>query len=102
MTFYVNMIGKKGVILALLDISPAIDTIDHEQLFELLQKQFGIKGTALNWIKSNFENLSSSIHNNSKTFSPTVTSFGIPRNSVLNPRNICYIHNSTNRHHKTS
>ena len=66
---------KKGVILVLLDLSAAFDTIDHEHLFELLQNRFGIKGTALDWIKSYLGNRSSSIHINSKTSPPTVTSF---------------------------
>ena len=54
---------KKGVILVLLDLSAAFDTIDHDHLFELLQNRFGIKGTS----------------------PPTVTSFGVPHGSVLGP-----------------
>ena len=76
---------KKGVILVLLDLSAAFDTIDHDHLFELLQNRFGIKGTALDWIKSYLGNRSSSIHINSKTSPPTVTSFGVPQGSVLGP-----------------
>ena len=76
---------KKGVILVLLDLSAAFDTIDHNHLFELLQKRFSIQGTALNWIKSYLENRSFSIHINGKTSSPTVTSFGVPQGSVLGP-----------------
>ena len=38
---------KRGIILVLLDLSAAFDTIDHDHLFELLQNRFGIKGTAL-------------------------------------------------------
>ena len=69
----------------LLDLSAAFDTIDHDHLFELLQNRFGIKGTALDWIKSYLGNRSSSIHINSKTSPPTVTSFGVPQGSVLGP-----------------
>ena len=76
---------KKGVILVLLDLSVAFDTTDHDHLFELLQNRFGIKGTALDWIKSYLGNRSSSIHINSKTSPPTVTSFGVPQGSVLGP-----------------
>ena len=47
-----RQLDKKGVILVLLDLSAAFDTIDHDHLFELLQNRFGIKGTALDWIKS--------------------------------------------------
>ena len=86
MTSSVNLI-KKGAILVLLDLSAAVDTIDHDHLFELLQNQFGIKGTALDWIKSYLGNRSSSIQINSKTSPPTVTSYGVPQGlgSVLGP-----------------
>ena len=56
-------------------------------LFELLQNRFGIKGTALDWIKSYLGKQSSSIHINSKTSPPTVTSFGVPQGSILGPIN---------------
>ena len=85
MTFSVNLIKKKGVILVLLDLSAVFDTIDHDDLFELLQNRLGIKGTALDWIKSYLGNRSSSIQINSKTSPPTVTSYGVPQGSVLGP-----------------
>ena len=66
----------------LLDLSAPFDTIDHDHLFERLQNRFEIKGTALDWIKSYLGNRSSSIHINSKTSPPTVTSFGVPQGSV--------------------
>ena len=74
-----------GVILVLLDLSAAFDTIDHDHLFELLQNRFDIKGTALDWIKSYLRNQASSIQIHSKTSPPTVTSFGVPQGSVLGP-----------------
>ena len=75
----------KGVILVILDLSAAFDTIDHYHLFVLLQNRFGMKVTALDWVKSYLGNWSSSIHINSKTSSPTITSFGVPQGSVLSP-----------------
>ena len=82
MTSSVNLI-KKGVILVLLDLSATFDTIDHDHSFELLKHQFGITGTALDWIKSYLGIRSSSIQINSKTSPPTVTSYGVPQGSVL-------------------
>ena len=84
MTSSVNLI-KKGSHTVLLDLSAAFDTIDHDHLFELLQNRFGIKGTALDWIKSYLGNWSSSVQINSKTSPPTVTSYGVPQGSVLGP-----------------
>ena len=44
--------GKKSVILVLLDLSAAFDTIDHSVLFYRLTHDFGITGTALKWLDS--------------------------------------------------
>jgi len=43
---------KRGVILVLLDLSAAFDTIDHNILFYQLQHRLGISETALQWFKS--------------------------------------------------
>ena len=48
----VNMDKKRGVILVLLDLSAAFDTIDHATLLDVLQHRLGISGTALEWFKS--------------------------------------------------
>ena len=40
------------VLLVLLDMSAAFDTIDHELLVNRLQTECGIKGCVLNWFNS--------------------------------------------------
>ena len=40
------------VILVLLDLSAAFDTVDHDILITRLKHRFGITGKALNWIQS--------------------------------------------------
>ena len=44
--------NEGGAILVLLDLSAALDTIDHQKLLSLLHKSFGIRGVALKWFES--------------------------------------------------
>ena len=44
--------NRKGVILVLLDLSSAFDTIDYTILLSRLKEQIGIGGVALDWIQS--------------------------------------------------
>ena len=53
----VTTIGRgNGAMLVLLDLSAAFDTIDHDNLFCILEKYVGICGNALKLIKSYFSN----------------------------------------------
>ena len=48
----VGLDSKSGVVLVLIDLSAAFDTVDHNKLLNILAKQLNIQGTALKWFKS--------------------------------------------------
>ena len=47
---------RQGVVLVLLDLSAAFDTIDHVFLVERLESYFGFSKLTLNWFRSYLEN----------------------------------------------
>ena len=48
--------NNNGVVLLLIDLSAAFDTVDHAILLERLSSRFGIRGSALAWFKSYLDN----------------------------------------------
>ena len=77
--------GDMVSLLALLDVSAAFDTIDHEILMKRLSVSYGFSGQALSWLASfvTTRRLTVSLGG---TLSPTVpVRYGIPQGSVLGP-----------------
>ena len=77
-----NINNKYGSILALLDLSPTFDTIDHNILLSRIS-DIGIIGTSHKWLKSFITRRSSSIHIHLLTLSPHISKHGVPQGSVL-------------------
>jgi hypothetical protein len=76
---------KKGVILVLLDLSAAFDTIDHNILLSRLQSRIGVTGQALNWFDSYLHDRYQSIIINGQTSDPLRLLHGVPQGSVSGP-----------------
>ena len=73
------------VVLLLLDLSSAFDTVDHETLIHRLRTTFGIKVKALDWLRSYLTNRSQFVNiDGSKSETHNMTC-GVPQGSVLDP-----------------
>ena len=76
---------KQCVILLLLDLSAAFDTIDHDMLLSRLQKYIDLRDTALDWLRSYLSQWQQSVLINSVKSKTVPLSCGVPQGSVLGP-----------------
>jgi len=73
------------VILVLLDLSAAFDTIDHGILLDKLLKDFGIRDKALKWFKSYLQNRAFCVKVDKALSDFLCLMFGVPQGSLLGP-----------------
>ena len=85
-------IFKQGLLNRLLDtsaISAAFDTIDHDNLFCILEKYVGTCGNALKLIKSYFSNRTQRVQIDDALSDFANIIYGVPQESVLGPLKLC-------------
>jgi len=77
--------NKHCVILILLDLSAAFDTIDHVKLLHHLTIKYGISDLALKWFESYLTGRSQTVKINNTTSEKRNLECGVPQGSVLGP-----------------
>jgi exonuclease III len=75
----------KLVLLCLLDMSAAFDTVDHDILMQRLDLCFGVRGEALKWIGSYLSDRHQTVCFNGSKAEPRLLKTGVPQGSVLGP-----------------
>ena len=77
--------SHRGVLLLLLDLSAAFDTVDHEILPGRLSSRFGIKGKALDWLRSYLTDRTQLVKVDDASSTVRPLHRGVPQGSVLGP-----------------
>ena len=77
--------SNKGVIMLLLDLSAAFDTVDYDILFQILTQRLGIQGTVLKWLKSYLCRRTQCVTILDAMSVLAELLFGVPQGSVLGP-----------------
>ena len=88
--YIVTTVGKgNGSFLVLLDLSATFDTIDHDNLFYILEKYVGIGGSALRLIRSYFSDRTQRVQIDGIMSDFASLLCGVPQGSVLGPMKLC-------------
>jgi len=77
--------NRLEVVLVLLDLSSAFDTLDHEILIDRLQHRYGIDDIALRWFNFYLSGRSQAVMINNITSDVRQLPYGVPQGSVLGP-----------------
>ena len=76
---------KKCVLLLLLDLMAALDTINSEIMLSRLENLFGVTGEAKEWLQSYFKDRFQTVVVENTSSAPKKLSTGVPQGSVAGP-----------------
>ncbi len=78
--------GGSCVILVLLDLSAAFDTVDHEILLHRLGKRLGVTSSALLWFKFYLSSHTHRVDIKVTSSDDCLLTYGVPQGSVHGPK----------------
>ena len=76
---------KDGVLMVLLDLSSAFDTVCHSKLLKILNERIGLCEVTLDWFRSYLTGRRQAVLVGSHSSPSTVLTRGVPQGSVLGP-----------------
>ena len=79
-----SMNNRQVSLLLLIDFSKAFDMVDHVVLLKKLN-HYGIRGPALNWLRSYLSNRKQYVSINNSDSSSMTIAHGVPQGSILGP-----------------
>ena len=81
----VKMDKTQLIIMLLLDLSAAFDTVDHAVLLDILWFELGIRGTVHKWFAEYLRDRKQSVNIDGRSSSSKENRFGVPQGSVIGP-----------------
>ena len=76
---------SKAVLMVLLDMSAAFDTVDHDILLQRLHTQFGISSTVNTWFSTYIKNRTTKVSIKGDFSRHHVFNYSIPQGSIVGP-----------------
>ena len=76
---------RLGVVVLIIDLSAAFDTVDHSVLLNILKVKFHITGHALSWLKSFLSGRTQRVKIGDSLSAPLSILYGVPQGSILGP-----------------
>ena len=73
------------VMLTLLDLSAAFDSVDHNTLLCRLRTSYGLRDACFDWFKSYLSGRTQYVRSTSTSSKPSEVQYGVPQGSVLGP-----------------
>ena len=73
-------------VVLLLDLSAAFDTVDHVKLLNILEKEIGVTGIALEWFREFLTNRTQRVKIGDSYSKVAILLYGVIQGSILGPR----------------